>query len=215
MRLMLQGDRMDINRLTICTLLFCVSHSGMCRVIENNLVQPIDEDCIVISNGGYWVSSDPCYYDALDVLVSVTGGDRSDNSIKKEGRYRFKKMLGPFGFATFTGWGSMKKPSMAGNARSVHASALVGGIDWEVAVRKLVGVKDSLNRILHHDGFVERRKDGHGIEIVSSGPVMGGWHITLSCVETGEETWRFDLKMDCTSFGVRNENEPIEVYTGI
>ena len=109
----------------------------------------------------------------------------------------------------------MKKPSMAGNARSVHASALVGGIDWEVAVRKLVGVKDSLNRILHHDGFVERRKDGHGMEIVSSGPVMGGWHITLSCVETGEETWRFDLKMDCTSFGVRNENEPIEVYTGI
>ena len=53
------------------------------------------------------------------------------------------------------------------------------------------------------------------MEIVSSGPVMGGWHITLSCVETGEETWRFDLKMDCTDLGVRKGNDPIEVHVGI
>ena len=212
---MLQGDRMVINRLSLCSLLLCASHSGMCRIIENDLVQPIDEDRDVVSKGGHWVSSDPCYYDALDVLVSITDGDRSDSSIKKEGRYSFKKMLGPFGFATFTGWGSVKKPSMSGNVRVVHASALVGGIDEVSAVRMLVGVKDSLNRIIHHDGFVEKRKREHEIEIVSSGPVMGGWHITLSCVETGEETWQFDLEMDCSRLGVRKETDSVEAYLGI
>jgi len=215
MRLMRQGAHMAINRLIVCASLFCASHSGMCRIIENEIVQPIDKDCIVISNGGHWVSSDPCYCDALDVLVSITGGDRFDNSLKKEGQYRFKKMLGPFGTATFTGWGSTKKPSLAGNVRLVHASASVGGIDEESAVRMLVGVKDSLNRIIRHKGFVEKRKGEHGMEIVSAGPVMGGWHITLSFVATGKETWRFDLKMDCTDLGVRKGNDPIEVHVGI
>ena len=68
---------------------------------------------------------------------------------------------------------------------------------------------------IHHDGFMEKRKREHEIEIVSSGPVMGGWHITLSCVETGEETWRFDLKMDCSSLGVRNEGDLVEIHAGI
>ena len=53
------------------------------------------------------------------------------------------------------------------------------------------------------------------MEIVSSGPVMGGWYITLSCVETGEETWRFDLKMDCSSLGVRKEGDLVEIHAGI
>ena len=78
-----------------------------------------------------------------------------------------------------------------------------------------MGVKDSLNRKIHHKGFVEQRKGEHGMEIVSSGPVIGGWHITLSFVATGKETWRFDLKMDCTDLGARKGNDPIEVYVGI
>ena len=53
------------------------------------------------------------------------------------------------------------------------------------------------------------------MEIVSSGPVMGGWYITLSCVETGEETWRFDLKMDCAGLGVRKEGDLVEIHAGI
>ena len=206
---------MAISRLIVCTSLFCASHSGMCRIIENEIVQPIDKDCIVISKGGHWVSSDPCYCDALDVLVSITGGDRFDDSLKKEGQYRFKKMLGPFAVATFTGWGSAKKPSLAGNVRLVNASASVGGIDEASAVRMLVGVKDSLNRMIHHNGFVEKRKGEHGMEIVSSGSVMGGWNIVLSCEVTSDGMWRFDLKMDCTSLGARKGNDPIEVYVGI
>ena len=206
MRLMLQGGRMVINWRIICALLICAAHRGMCMVIENGLVQPVDEDCIVISRGGHWVNSDPWYCDALDVLVSITGGDQFDDSIKKEGRYRFRTMLGPFGYAAFTGWGNMKKPLMAGDVRLVRTSALVGGIDKESAIRMLVGVKDSLNRVIRHEGFMERRKGEHGVEIVSSGPVMGGWKIAMSVEAAGDEMWRFDLQMEHVGLAVRDES---------
>jgi len=50
MRLMRQEARMAINRLIVFTSLLCASHSGMCRIIENELVQPIEKDYIVISS---------------------------------------------------------------------------------------------------------------------------------------------------------------------
>ena len=45
--------------------------------------------------------------------------------------------------------------------------------------------------------------------------LWGGLAHNASCVETGEETWRFDLKMDCTGLGVRKENDSVEVHAGI
>ena len=94
---------------------------------------------------------------------------------------------------------------MVGAVRLVNATASVGGVDEEAAIRMLRGVKESLNRIIRYDGFVERRKVERRTEIVSSGPVMGGWNITLSCEATGDEMWRFDLKIEYVGLAVRKE----------
>ncbi len=213
---------MDIRRLMICAGLFFAVHRVMCENVTNQVFSPGDEENrTVISNGRRFVFSDPWYRDAVDVLISVTGGDRFDDSMVKTGRYRFKKMLGPFGYATVAGWGSQKRPAMVGEVRLVNATASVGGVGEEAAVRMLRGVKDSLNRIIRYDGFVERRKGEHGTEIASSGPVMGGWDITLSCEATGDEAWRFDLKIEYVGLAARKEMrlmkapQEVEVDIGI
>jgi len=41
---MRQGVRMGINRLIVGALPFCMPHSGMCIIIENERVQPTDKD---------------------------------------------------------------------------------------------------------------------------------------------------------------------------
>lgn len=197
---------MDIKRLMICVGLFFTLLCAMCENVTNELSATCSEEKrMVISNGGRIVFSDPFYRDVVDVLTFITDGDPVDESSVKTGRYRFNKMLGPFGYATVAGWGSQKRPAMVGPVRLVNATASVGGVDEESAIRALESVKDSLNRIIRYDGFVKRRKGERGTEIVSSSPVMGGWNITLSCEATGDEMWRFDLKMEYVGFAVREE----------
>lgn len=197
---------MDTKRLMICAGLLLAVHQVLCENMTNVVSSASDEEsCTDISNGRSFVFSDPYYRDVVDVLISITGGDCLDDGMVKTGRYRFKKMLGPFGYATVAGWGSQKMPAMVGAIRLVNATASVGGVDEKSAIRMLEDVKESLNRIIRYDGFVKRRKGERGTEIVSSGPVMGGWNMVLSCEATGDEMWRFDLKIEYVGFAVREE----------
>lgn len=206
---------MVIKRLTVLAWLFLAAHCSMAGKMVNVPVTLDEEkEYVLISNGGHWVFSDPFYRDVVDVLISITGGKPFNASMVKKMRYRFKKMLGPFGCATFTGWGSQEKPPMVGPVRLVDARALVGGVDKESAVRMLEEVKDSLNKSIRYDGFVKRQKGRRGIEIVSTGQVLGGWHIMLSCEETDDESWRFHLKMEYAGFGSCNEKNLTDVRNG-
>ena len=197
---------MDIKRLMICVGLLFAVHRVMCENVTNEGFSSSEEEArTLISDGRLFVFSDPLYRDVVDVLLYITGGDRFYDNMLKTGRYRFKKMLGPFGCATVAGWGRQKRPAMVGAVRLVNATASVGGIDEESAIQMLHSVKESLNRIVRYDGFVERRKGERGIEIVSSGPVMGGWNVVLSCEATGDEMWRFDMKIEYVGLAVRKE----------
>ena len=110
---------------------------------------------------------------------------------------------------------------MVGAIRLVNATASVGGVDEKSAIRMMEDVKESLNRIIRYDGFVKRRKGERGTEIVSSGPVMGGWNIVLSCEATGDEMWRFDLKIEYVDRAASKETslmkipQEVEVDSGI
>jgi len=132
------------------------------------------------------VMGDPLREDALSALISLTGGDVHDWSLRKEGRHSFVNKLGPFEYMEVREGDAdgmpeflCNHPSYGGRAVLVVSEASVKVDSFGQSVELLLRVRDALSAKIRHIEFVESMKADCEVSCHTAKPVAGGWSISL------------------------------------
>ena len=144
-------------------------------------------DCIVISGGQEFVFSDPGIEDAVQTLIRITGGDKFDPGLQREGVYKFKKRLGPFLSAKFTAYAEGdKRPVFGGTVKSVLATMITRGQSFAEGVAQLNSVRDIFAREIKSAAFTTTVQTEHLYELSTVHSRSGGWEIMLRGQDVGD-----------------------------
>lgn len=164
----------------ILLMVILLVFAANCFAAESN-------DCIVISGGQKFVFGDPGVEDAIQTLIRITGGDKFDPGLQREGVYKFKKRLGPFLSAKFTTYKKgERRPLFGESLKSVSANMIVQDQSFADGIAQLNDVRAILEREIKSAAFTATLQTEHLYELstVHSRPV--GWEIVLRGQDAGD-----------------------------
>ena len=171
----------------ICPIVAMTTLGLLCSADSN--------DCIVISGGQEFVFSDPGIEDAVQTLIRITGGDKFDPGLQREGVYKFKKRLGPFLSAKFTAYAEGdKRPVFGGTVKSVLATMITRGQSFAEGVAQLNSVRDIFAREIKSAAFTTTVQTDSCCELSAVCPMPNDWMLTLS-VQEKDDALLFRLEM--------------------
>lgn len=172
----------------VCLMAASILLGVSCVAAETN-------DCIVISGGQEFVFSDPGIEDAVQTLIRITGGDKFDPGLQREGVYKFKKRLGPFLSAKFTAYAEGdKRPVFGGTVKSVLATMTTRGQSFAEGVAQLNSVRDIFAREIKSAAFTTTVQTDSCCELSAVCPMPNDWMLTLS-VQEKDDALLFRLEM--------------------
>ena len=156
----------------ICPIVAMTTLGLLCSADSN--------DCIVISGGQEFVFSDPGIEDAVQTLIRITGGDKFDPGLQREGVYKFKKRLGPFLSAKFTTYKKgERRPLFGESLKSVSANMIAQGQSFADGIAQLNDVRAILEREIKSAAFTATLQTEHLYELSTAHSLPGGWEIML------------------------------------
>jgi len=159
------------------------------------------------------VHAEPFRYDALSALISASGGDVLDWSLRRKGILQFKKHVGPFVSAELEECLTGQKLSLnnvdislSGQIVHVYSTANVCDVEFESGVGTLRRVRNIIFTRMRHVESEEHFSTNGLFVIQTPKPTYGGWRIRLQVVRVKANELCFQLDME-RSFLKRKESD--------
>ena len=180
---------------------------------DSVVIKGISNPCMPV------VIGDPMKIDALSALISVTGGDVKDMSLRRAGLFRFAKSLGPFEFMEVETCVRAKQPVLSmqhftygGEACHVSSTAIVSLVSFDLGVAKLRHARDALFKEAAIEDFNEKISP---TEFISGSVRPGhfGWNIVMSMQDKGNNMFffRLDLTRNLSVMKTKEEKDIVDV----